>query len=62
MRRTLLSRSVAATVPGVCLAEAGMPVDGGQANQDRPLPIARDQVTTQPPLMAKMVEALGLFF
>jgi protein-L-isoaspartate O-methyltransferase len=51
-----------ATVPGVCLAEAGMPVDGGQANEDRPLPIARDQVTTQPPLMAKMVEALGLFF
>jgi protein-L-isoaspartate O-methyltransferase len=39
-----------------------MPVAGGQANEDRPLPIARDQVTTQPPLMAKMVEAPGLFF
>ena len=46
----------------MCLAEAGMLVDGGQAYEDRPLPIARDQVTTQPPLMAKMVEALGLFF
>jgi protein-L-isoaspartate(D-aspartate) O-methyltransferase len=39
-----------------------MPVDGGQANEDRPLPIARDQATTQPSLVARMVEALGLFF
>jgi protein-L-isoaspartate(D-aspartate) O-methyltransferase len=30
------------------------------AYEDRPLPIARDQVTTQPSLVAKMVEALRL--
>jgi protein-L-isoaspartate(D-aspartate) O-methyltransferase len=32
----------------------------GQAYEDRPLPIPRDQVTTQPSLVARMVEALGL--
>jgi protein-L-isoaspartate(D-aspartate) O-methyltransferase len=32
----------------------------GQAYEDRPLPIPHDQVTTQPSLVAKMVEALGL--
>jgi len=30
------------------------------AYEDRPIPIARDQVTTQPSLIAKMVEALRL--
>ena len=30
------------------------------AYEDRPIPIARDQVTTQPSLVAKMVEALRL--
>src|ERR671914_618267 len=32
----------------------------GQAYEDRPLPIPRDQVTTRPSLVARMVEALGL--
>ena len=32
----------------------------GQAYEDKPLPIPRDQVTTQPSLVARMVEALGL--
>jgi len=32
----------------------------GRAYEDKPLPIPRDQVTTQPSLVAKMVEALGL--
>ncbi|HWS79915.1 MAG TPA: protein-L-isoaspartate O-methyltransferase [Rubrobacter sp.] len=32
----------------------------GQAYEDRPLPIPRGQVTTQPSLVARMVEALGL--
>jgi protein-L-isoaspartate(D-aspartate) O-methyltransferase len=32
----------------------------GQAYQDKPLPIPHEQVTTQPSLVAKMVEALGL--
>jgi protein-L-isoaspartate(D-aspartate) O-methyltransferase len=32
----------------------------GQAYQDKPLPIPHDQVTTQPSLVARMVEALGL--
>ena len=32
----------------------------GQAYEDKPLPISHDQVTTQPSLVAKMVEALGL--
>ncbi|TCJ20540.1 protein-L-isoaspartate(D-aspartate) O-methyltransferase [Rubrobacter taiwanensis] len=32
----------------------------GRAYEDRPLPIPHDQVTTQPSLSAKMVEALGL--
>ncbi len=32
----------------------------GQAYEDRPLPIPRDQVTTQPSLVARVVEALGL--
>jgi protein-L-isoaspartate(D-aspartate) O-methyltransferase len=32
----------------------------GEAYCDRPLPIPHDQVTTQPSLVAKMVEALGL--
>jgi len=32
----------------------------GQAYEDKPLPIPHDQVTTQPSLVAKMVEALGL--
>jgi protein-L-isoaspartate(D-aspartate) O-methyltransferase len=32
----------------------------GFAYEDRPLPIARFQVTTQPSLIAQMVEALGL--
>ena len=32
----------------------------GRAYQDEPLPIPRAQVTTQPSLVAKMVEALGL--
>ncbi len=31
-----------------------------QAYEDKPLPIPHDQVTTQPSLVAKMVEALGL--
>jgi protein-L-isoaspartate(D-aspartate) O-methyltransferase len=31
-----------------------------QAYEDKPLPIPRDQVTTQPSLVARMVEALGL--
>src|ERR671910_1407367 len=31
-----------------------------QAYEDKPLPIPHDQVTTQPSLIAKMVEALGL--
>jgi protein-L-isoaspartate(D-aspartate) O-methyltransferase len=31
-----------------------------QAYEDRPLPIPHDQVTTQPSLVARMVEALGL--
>jgi len=31
-----------------------------QAYEDKPLPISHDQVTTQPSLVAKMVEALGL--
>ena len=31
-----------------------------QAYLDRPLPIPHDQVTTQPSLVAKMIEALGL--
>lgn len=31
-----------------------------QAYQDKPLPIPHDQVTTQPSLVARMVEALGL--
>jgi protein-L-isoaspartate(D-aspartate) O-methyltransferase len=31
-----------------------------RAYEDRPLPIAHDQVTTQPSLVAAMVEALGL--
>src|SRR6266540_712731 len=31
-----------------------------QAYVDRPLPIPHEQVTTQPSLVAKMVEALGL--
>ena len=38
-----------------------VPADfAGQAYEDRPLPIPRDQVTTQPSLVARMVEALGL--
>ena len=32
----------------------------GRANRDEPLPIPRGQVTTQPSLVARMVEALGL--
>jgi len=32
----------------------------GQAYEDKPLPIGRSQVTTQPSLVARMVEALGL--
>jgi protein-L-isoaspartate(D-aspartate) O-methyltransferase len=32
----------------------------GQAYEDRPLPIPHDQVTTQPSLVARMVEALEL--
>ena len=32
----------------------------GQVYEDRPLPIPRDQVTTQPSLVARIVEALGL--
>jgi protein-L-isoaspartate(D-aspartate) O-methyltransferase len=32
----------------------------GQAYGDKPLPIPHDQVTTQPSLVARMVEALGL--
>jgi protein-L-isoaspartate(D-aspartate) O-methyltransferase len=32
----------------------------GEADQDRPIPIAARQVTTQPSLVASMVEALGL--
>ena len=32
----------------------------GQAYEDKPLPIPHDQVTTQPSLVARMVEALGL--
>jgi protein-L-isoaspartate(D-aspartate) O-methyltransferase len=32
----------------------------GQAYQDKPLPIPHDQVTTQPSLVARMVEALEL--
>ena len=32
----------------------------GQASEDRPLPIPHDQVTTQPSLVARMVEALEL--
>jgi protein-L-isoaspartate(D-aspartate) O-methyltransferase len=32
----------------------------GRAYQDEPLPIPRGQVTTQPSLVARMVEALGL--
>src|ERR671912_518006 len=32
----------------------------GQAWEDKPLPIPHDQVTTQPSLVARMVEALGL--
>ena len=31
-----------------------------RAYEDNPLPIPHDQVTTQPSLVAKMVEALGL--
>jgi protein-L-isoaspartate(D-aspartate) O-methyltransferase len=31
-----------------------------QAYEDKPLPIPHDQVTTQPSLVARMVEALGL--
>jgi protein-L-isoaspartate(D-aspartate) O-methyltransferase len=31
-----------------------------QAYEDKPLPIPHEQVTTQPSLVAKMVEALGL--
>src|SRR5215207_10076701 len=32
----------------------------GQAYEDKPLPIPHDQVTTQPSLVARMVDALGL--
>jgi protein-L-isoaspartate(D-aspartate) O-methyltransferase len=32
----------------------------GRAYEDKPLPIARSQVTTQPSLVARMVEALAL--
>jgi hypothetical protein len=31
-----------------------------QAYEDKPLPIPHDQVTTQPSLVARMVDALGL--
>jgi protein-L-isoaspartate(D-aspartate) O-methyltransferase len=38
-----------------------VPADlAGQAYKDKPLPIPHDQVTTQPSLVARMVEALGL--
>jgi Protein-L-isoaspartate(D-aspartate) O-methyltransferase (PCMT) len=38
-----------------------VPADlAGQAYEDKPLPIPHEQVTTQPSLVARMVEALGL--
>ena len=38
-----------------------VPADlAGKAYEDKPLPIPHDQVTTQPSLVARMVEALGL--
>ncbi|QYJ14426.1 Protein-L-isoaspartate O-methyltransferase [Rubrobacter xylanophilus DSM 9941] len=36
------------------------PEHAGEAYLDRPLPIPHEQVTTQPSLVARMVEALGL--
>jgi protein-L-isoaspartate(D-aspartate) O-methyltransferase len=44
-------------VPRAGFVPAGL---AGQAYEDRPLPISHDQVTTQPSLVARMVEALEL--
>jgi protein-L-isoaspartate(D-aspartate) O-methyltransferase len=51
---------VLAAVAAVPRAEFVPPALIDRAYDDRPLPIPRDQVTTQPSLVAKMVEALGL--
>jgi protein-L-isoaspartate(D-aspartate) O-methyltransferase len=45
------------SVPRIGFVPANL---AGQAYEDKPLPIPHDQVTTQPSLVAKMVEALGL--
>jgi len=45
------------SVPRIGFVPANL---AGQAYEDKPLPIPHRQVTTQPSLVAKMVEALGL--
>jgi len=45
---------------GVPRHEFVPPDQRGRAHEDVPLPIPHDQVTTQPSLVAKMIEALGL--
>jgi protein-L-isoaspartate(D-aspartate) O-methyltransferase len=68
-REALVRAAVAAGVrdAGVLAALREVPRAGfvpphlaGQANMNRPLPIPHEQVTTQPSLSAKMIEALQL--
>jgi protein-L-isoaspartate(D-aspartate) O-methyltransferase len=49
-----------AAIEAVPRAEFAPPEFAGSAYEDRPLPIAHGQVTTQPSLVARMVEALAL--
>jgi protein-L-isoaspartate(D-aspartate) O-methyltransferase len=49
--------SAIAEIPRAAFVPAGME---GAAYRDAPIPIPHDQVTTQPSLIAQMVEALGL--
>jgi protein-L-isoaspartate(D-aspartate) O-methyltransferase len=49
-----------AAIRDVPRAEFAPPALAGRANVDEPLPIGHGQVTTQPSLVARMVEALAL--
>ena len=51
---------VVAAIRQVPRARFVAPQETAAAYEDRPLPIAHDQVTTQPSLVAAMLEALGL--
>jgi protein-L-isoaspartate(D-aspartate) O-methyltransferase len=54
------NRRVLEAVAGIGRADFVPAEFAAQANSDRPIPIAHDQVTTQPSLVATMVEALAL--